>query len=115
MVACLLCCRLGPLIRFFVTGDSLVRWAPSDFDDDTRPGRAQRGDVLPRLEGILLPGAGFVRCHPSDGCLRVSEDCDPFRGRVSSRCLLQCVGEGSTLSVVGFLVAAHVAFDTRPD
>jgi len=48
VVACLLC-HLGPLVRLLVASDSFVHWAPSDFDDDTRPSHTQRGDVLPRL------------------------------------------------------------------
>jgi len=32
----------------------MVRWKARDFDDDTRPGAAERGDVLPCLEGVLL-------------------------------------------------------------
>ena len=30
--------------------------------------------MLPRLESVLLPRVGFVRCHPSDGGLRIRED-----------------------------------------
>jgi len=60
--------------------------------------------MLTRLEGVLLPGARFVRCHPSDGRLRIREDCDPFRGYVSTRTRFQCTREGGTLRVVGLLV-----------
>ena len=85
--------NLCPLVSLLVAGDPLVSRAPSDFDDDSRPGPVQRVDVLLRLEGALLPRAGFVRRHPSDGPLRIREDCDSFRSRVSPRCLLQCAGE----------------------
>ena len=70
--------NICPLVGPLVAGDSLMCRAPSDFDDDdTRPGPSQRGDVLLRLESILLPRARFIRCHPSDGCPRGREDCDP--------------------------------------
>ena len=35
-----------------------MSWAPSDFDDDARPSPTQRGDVLPRVEGVPLPRPG---------------------------------------------------------
>jgi len=58
------CCNLRPLIGLLIAGDSFVSWTPSDFDDDAQPSPTQRGDVLPRLEGIPLPRAQ-VRPTPS--------------------------------------------------
>ena len=59
----------GPLVSLLVADDTLVGRAPPDLDGDARPGLAQRGDVLPSLESVVLPWAGFVRSHTPDGCL----------------------------------------------
>jgi len=78
---CLLCPNLGQLVSFFTAGDAFVSRAPPDLNGDAWPSPSQCRNVLPRLDGVLLPWAGFVRSHPPDVCLRVREDGDPFRGR----------------------------------
>ena len=79
-------CRFfGPLIRLFVAGDAFVGRAPANLYRDIWPSPSQCRDVLPCLDGVLLPWTRFVRCHPPDGCLRVGEDGDSFRGRVPLR------------------------------
>jgi len=70
----LLCRQRRPLVGLLIAGYALVGRAPPDLDGDIRPVPSQRGDVLPRLDGILLSWAGVVRCHPSDGRLRIRED-----------------------------------------
>jgi len=62
---------LCPLVSLPIACDSLVSQAPSDFNDDAWPSSAQRGNMLPCLEGVLLSKARFIRCHPSDGRLRI--------------------------------------------
>jgi len=114
VAACLLRCRLGPLVRFFVADDPPVRWAPPDLDDNAWSGPAQRGNVLPRLECVLLTGARFVRRHSSDGRLRIFEDCYPSRDRIPLRCLLECPGRSGALCIIGLLIAAHVHLCARP-
>ena len=68
----------------------------------------QSRDAPSSLDGVFLPCAGLVRCHPSDGCLRIRKDCDSFRSRVPLRCYLQSAGKSGTLCIIGLLVAAHV-------
>ena len=68
-------CRFfGPLIRFLVAGDDLVGRAPANLYRDAWPIPSQCRDMLPCLDGELLPWTRFVRCHPPDSCLRVGEE-----------------------------------------
>ena len=105
---------LRPFVRLLIAGDSLVGWAPPNFDDDAGPRPSQCGNVISCLERVLLAGAGLLRNHPSDDCLSIGASGDPFRGQVSPRGRLQRPCESSALCIVGFLVVAHVCFDVHP-
>ena len=101
--------NLLPIVPLLIAGYSLMSWAPPDLGGDVWPAPALRGDVLPRLDGVLLPWSGFFRCHPSDGRLRISEDCHPFWD-ISSCSRFQCVAESSALRIVGLLVDAYAGW-----
>jgi hypothetical protein len=77
--------NLRPLVGLLIACNTRVGGAPPNLDNDARPCPPQRSYVLPRLERVLLSRAKFARCHPFYSHLCVGEDCDPFRGRLSSR------------------------------
>ena len=75
---------------------------------------SQYRNMLPRLDGLLLSWAGFIRCHPPDSCLRVRKDFNSFRDRVSLHCQLLRVGVSGALSVIRLLLVAHMRVDALP-
>jgi len=66
-------------------------------------------DMLSHLERVFLAGARLLRGHPSDGCLGIRENRDPFRV-VSSGCRLQRSRKGRALRIVGLLVVSMWVF-----
>ena len=79
----LLCHDLCPPVGFLVASDTLVGWAPSDFNDDTRRGLLQDRNVLSDLKRILLAGAGLVRTHPPDGSATSVADASTSTSRLA--------------------------------
>jgi len=67
-----LCRDLRPIVGLLVACDSLTSRAPLNLNDDSWPSPAQRGNVLPRLQGGLLPRARFVR---SSDAIRLMAAC----------------------------------------
>jgi len=85
LVASLLGRRLGPFARLLVLGDPFVGRAPPDLYGDVWLRPSQYRNMLPRLDGILLSWAGFIRCHPPDSCQRLTlyKECSWYRPQAS--------------------------------